>query len=156
MDMILLDWTRMGRSYCLAGAVLEKGDWRIVRPLPMKHRAAPVRNVGWSPFLFDGHARWEIFELIGAETATPEPPHLEDLWVHGMRSRHSLASPEQRLTILRATLAGRDRSLFGAPLRSTQALAYLEPGEGLRSLTTVVVRSEQISFGVYRVANKEP
>ena len=65
MDMILLDWTRMGRSYCLAGAVLEKGDWRIVRPLPMKHRAAPVRNIGWSPFLFDGHARWEIFELIG-------------------------------------------------------------------------------------------
>ena len=25
MEMILLDWTRMGKTYCLAGAVLEKG-----------------------------------------------------------------------------------------------------------------------------------
>ena len=26
MEMILLDWTRMGKSYCLAGAVLESKD----------------------------------------------------------------------------------------------------------------------------------
>ena len=27
MEMILLDWTRMGKSYCLAGAVLEGGSF---------------------------------------------------------------------------------------------------------------------------------
>ena len=55
--MILLDWTRMASSYCLAGAVLQDKQWRIVRPLPTKFRGAMVRNVGWSAYLMDGHAR---------------------------------------------------------------------------------------------------
>ena len=59
MEMILLDWTRMGRSYCLAGAVTEGGHFRTVRPLFRKHQQPPVRNAGWSAYLFDGHARWE-------------------------------------------------------------------------------------------------
>src|SRR5262245_57022886 len=64
MEMILLDWTRMGKWYCLAGVVEQGGTFRVVRPLLAKFRAAPVRNVGWSAYLLDGHARWEIFELI--------------------------------------------------------------------------------------------
>src|SRR5438045_3182384 len=48
VDMILLDWTRMGRSYCLAGAVAQRDGFQIVRPLYFKYRESPVRNVGWS------------------------------------------------------------------------------------------------------------
>lgn len=46
MDMILCDWTRMGRSYCLAGAVASGSGWTMVRPILHKHAQAPVRNVG--------------------------------------------------------------------------------------------------------------
>src|SRR5438105_15682798 len=102
--MILLDWTRMGKSYCLAGAVIQDQQWRIVRPLLTKYREGPVRNVGWSAYLMDGHARWEIMELIGPEPATPQPPHREDLSVRAMRSRRSFASPHQRRAILAATM----------------------------------------------------
>src|SRR6266404_35831 len=101
--MILLDWTRMARTYCLAGAVYQDRQWRIVRPLLTKFREGTVRNVGWSAYLMDGHTRWEMMELIGPLPAAPEPPHLEDLWVRAMRSRRSSASPEQRRAILAAT-----------------------------------------------------
>ena len=73
MDMILLDWTRMGKTYCVAGVVLDNGRYRVVRPLLAKNRAAPVRNIGWSPWQLDGHARWEVFELIGPDPAEPQP-----------------------------------------------------------------------------------
>jgi hypothetical protein len=76
MDMILLDWTRMGKSYCLAGVIRQNGAFRVVRPLLTQHRDAPVRNVGWSPFLMDGHSRWEVFELIHPTPADSQPPHL--------------------------------------------------------------------------------
>src|SRR5436190_898292 len=78
MEMILLDWTRMGRTYCVAGACNVNGQIRIVRPLPRSQRDAPVRNTGWSPFQMDGHSRWEVFELISPEVAPPQPPHRED------------------------------------------------------------------------------
>ena len=71
MDLILLDWTRMGRTYCLAGVVAEGRTYRMIRPLLAKHRAAAVRNVGWSPYLLDGHCRWEVFEVVGP-LPTPE------------------------------------------------------------------------------------
>jgi hypothetical protein len=48
MDMILLDWTRMGRTYCVTGAVHVNGQMRILRPLPRAQREAPVRNTGCS------------------------------------------------------------------------------------------------------------
>src|SRR5260370_3274741 len=111
--MILLDWTRMGKSYCVAGAVEQPGGYRMVRPLLAKNRNAPVRNVGWSAWQLDGHTRWEIFELIGPESAAPEPPHLEDLWIRAMRSRRTLASPELRRAILGATLIKPGQSNFG-------------------------------------------
>lgn len=57
MDMVLLDWTRMGKTYCLAGVVQHDGQLRVVRPLPITRRAEAVRNIGWSPFLMDGHSR---------------------------------------------------------------------------------------------------
>src|SRR5262249_6481303 len=65
MEMILVDWTRMGKVYCLAGAVADRGGWRFVRPLQARHRDSVERNSGWSPFLLDGrHCRWEVFELV--------------------------------------------------------------------------------------------
>jgi len=101
--MILLDWTRMGRSYCLAGATAEASGYRVVRPLPVKYRGAPVANVGWSPFLFDGHARWEVFELVAPQPARHPPPHVEDVWVRGLRSCHRVANARQRQAVLAAT-----------------------------------------------------
>src|SRR5262245_64692368 len=103
MDMILLDWTRMGKHYCLAGAIMAEGGVKIVRPLLAKHRDADMRNIGWSAYLMDGHARWEIFELIGPEEAALKPPHVEDVWVRSLRPRRRSAPPEQRRAILRAT-----------------------------------------------------
>src|SRR5262245_10677033 len=105
MDMVLLDWTRMGRHYCLAGAIIGSDPIQIVRPLLAKHRDAPVRNVGWSAYLMDGHARWEIFELVGQETATAQPPHVEDVWVRSLRPRGRSATLAQRRSILSATAA---------------------------------------------------
>src|SRR5262249_23975632 len=114
--MILLDWTRMGAAYCLAGAVREGGRWRVVRPLMTKLRAAADGKVGWSALLLDGHCRWEVFELVGAEPAWPEPPHTEDLWVRTMRPRQRLASADERRAMLTETRAAEGQPLFGASL----------------------------------------
>jgi hypothetical protein len=145
MDMILVDWTRMGRSYCLAGAVADGGTYRIVRPLPVKFRAAPVRNVGWSAYLLDGHQRWEVFELIGPVPTPAEPPHVEDLWVRSLRPCQRLASPAERRAILTATLADPAEPLFGAPWEPTRAVG-LRAGMGTRSLVTAVVAGTTLAF----------
>lgn len=146
MDMILLDWTRMGKSYCLAGVVHQNGQLRVVRPLLARHRDAPVRNVGWPSLLMDGHSRWEVFELIGAEPAEPRAPHLEDVWVRAMRSRYTLANPAQRRAILQATLAPPDAPWFGDPLVTTRSTAYLPPNIGARSLASLLVPARAIRF----------
>jgi hypothetical protein len=146
--LVLLDWTRMTRSYCLAGAVPEHGQYRVVRPLLAKNRQAAVRNAGWSAWLLDGHRRWELFELIGPQVASPEPPHCEDLWVRSLRPAHRLAPPEERRAILAATVPPPGEPLFGAELTLTQAAAYLPPGSGCRSLVTVVVPARHIQFRV--------
>lgn len=148
VEMILLDWTRMGHTYCLAGAVRDKGGYRIVRPLLVRHRDAPARNVGWSPYLLDGHRRWEVFELLGPEEPDAQPPHLEDLWVRTLRPLRRSATPAQRYDVLAATMALPDRDLFGAPLGVTPAHAYLAPGNGTSSLTTVRVPVGAIRFHV--------
>lgn len=147
MEMILLDWTRMGKWYCLAGAVSEKGGgWRIVRPLLSKYRDSPVRNVGWSAYLMDGHCRWEVFELVGVRPALPEPPHLEDVWVTGLRSLKRLATPAQRRAILEAGQRAAEEPLFGERLSATRTAAYLHPGTGQRSLATLLVAQAQVAF----------
>jgi hypothetical protein len=146
MDLILLDWTRMGTSFCLAGAVLEPDGVRIVRPLLARNRELPLRNVGWGPWLFEGHARWEVFEVVGPEPAEDEPPHLEDLWVRGLRPRNSSATPGQRRAILQATADAAAEDLFGAPLTKTHAGACAAPGQGHRSLATLVVPAGRIHF----------
>jgi hypothetical protein len=148
--MILLDWTRMGRSYCLAGAVWQGGQWRIVRPLQAHVRDAPVRNVGWSAWLMDEHCRWEIFQLIHPVPAPPEPPHLEDIYVHSLRERRILADPAQRRAILHATLPESGLPPFGAPLTFTRAAAFLTPGTGLRSLSSVMVLERSLWFTLSR------
>jgi hypothetical protein len=144
--MILLDWTRMGRTYCVAGAVVQDGKWRIVRPMLTKFREAPVRNVGWSAYLMDGHARWEVMKLLGVQLAAPEPPHLEDVWVRAMKSRRSSASAEQRRAILAATTVPETEPIFGADIASMRTAAYVPPGSGTRSLATIVVPIEGIRF----------
>jgi len=148
MDMILLDWTRMGKSYCLAGGVAEAGCFRMVRPLLTRHRHAPVRNVGWPPWSVQGHARWEMFELLDPRPAAPEPPHLEDVWVRAMRSRHRSAALEVRRALLKATEAEPGQPVFGVPLASTRSAMRLQPGVGQRSLATLVVPSGRIAFRV--------
>ncbi len=150
MDMILLDWTRMGKTYCLAGVVVEGQFVRTVRPLLARYRDAPVRNVGWSPFLIDGHQRWEVFELVEPEPAEPQPPHVEDTWVRTLRPRRCSAPAEQRRSILQALAARPGEALFGTPLQTTRAAAFLRPGTGQRSLATLVVSSAQVGFGVAR------
>src|SRR5438874_883027 len=141
MEMILLDWTRMGKSYCLAGVVRRDGGCRVVRPLLARDRDEPLRTVGWSSYLLDGHARWEIFELIGPRETVAEPPHLEDLWVRTIRPQRQVAPPAWRREILSATTAGCGEAVFGTPLTMTRAAAYLQPGTGRRSLATIVVPS---------------
>jgi hypothetical protein len=146
MEMILLDWTRMGKTYCLAGVVVQDNAYRVVRPLQGRYRDAPVRNVGWSPYQMDGHCRWEVFELMGAEPALNMPPHLEDIWVRELRSRKTLAPLVHRQRILQATLTAAGDPYFGAPLTSTPTAAFLTPGTGQRSLASVVVAASRIAF----------
>jgi hypothetical protein len=157
MQMILLDWTRMGRTYCLAGAVAEAGGYRVVRPLSGRQRNSPQRNVGWSPFMLEGHRRWEIFELVKPELAHSEPPHLEDHWVACLRPRKMLADPSCRRTILQATLAKTGEPLFGEPLTLTRAGGYLLAGNGRRSLVTVILPTDEIQFaGSWRTGALDP
>jgi hypothetical protein len=149
MEMILVDWTRMGKVYCLAGAVADRGGWKFVRPLQARHRDSVERNCGWSPYLLDGrHCRWEAFELVSTELAQPQPPHTEDLWVRGMRSLRRMATPAQRRAILEAGLHTERESLFGVGLTGTRTAAYLQPGTGDRSLDTLLVPGSRITFGV--------
>jgi hypothetical protein len=146
MEMVLLDWTRMGKGYCLAGAVGGGGGYRVVRPLLLKLRDAPVRNVPWSAYLLDGHSRWEVFEVVGPLPTPAEPPHVEDLWVRALRPLRRLAAPAERRAILAATRTRPDEDLFGTPLATTRASAHLLPGSGCRSLTTLEVPAEYIAF----------
>jgi hypothetical protein len=148
--MVLLDWTRMGHSYCLAGAIHQGGEWRIVRPLMNRHRDGPARNMGWSPYLMDGHQRWEVFELVSPHPAPPEAPHLEDVWVHSLRSRQRLAEREIRRAILQATCPPPEQPLFGALLQPRWTGGYLPAGTGCRSLVCTLVRADQITFRLVR------
>ncbi len=146
MDMVLLDWTRMGRVYCLAGVIYQGGDYRVVRPLHVRGRTAAERNTGWSPFLYDGRKRWDVFELIAPEPAESEPPHLEDVWVRDLRATGRTAGPAQRRAILQATLSLPGQLPFGVPLTLTRTSANLAPGSGTRSLASVLVSADQLRF----------
>jgi hypothetical protein len=155
--MVLLDWTRMGKLYCLAGIVQHNGQLRVVRPLPIAHRTAAVRNVGWSPYRMDGHSRWEIFDLVHPQPADPSPPHLEDLWVRDLRPRRLLADRALRRAILQATLVQPGQPWFGAALATTRSSAYVAPRTGERSLVSLVVPSRAIRFSVsWREGAAEP
>ena len=150
VDMILLDWTRMGKTFCVAGVVAQDGKYQMVRPLLARFQDTAKRNVGWSAYQLAGHARWEVFELIGPRPAPPNAPHVEDLWVQSLRPRRQSATLEQRKGILAATIPPVDEPLFGTPLMATRTAAYLQPGTGRRSLSTLVVPRSQITFGACR------
>jgi hypothetical protein len=147
MEMILLDWTRMGVNYCVAGAVLGKDGCRIVRPLVVGNRQERVRKFGWAGHQLRGRSRWEILELAGWEEAEPQPPHLEDGWARSLRPTGRSATPDVRRAVLAATAAQAVEWLFGAPLQTTRTAAFLPAGAGSRSLVTVTVPMERIAFG---------
>lgn len=157
MEMILCDWTRMGRAYCLTGAVNAGGGWTMVRPILHKRGPAPVRNVGWSAYLLDGHCRWEVFDLVGLTSPPREPPHVEDVWVRGIRPLKRMATPAQRRAILEADIRPADVLLFGQTFSTSRVSAWLEAGTGDRSLTTVVVDRRSLAFsGVQREGRAGP
>jgi hypothetical protein len=158
VDWVVLDWTRMGRTYCLAGVVLGPGgDARVLRPLPAHARDAPVRNVGWPPELLAGRGRWELFELVGPAAADPRRPHLEDVWVEVLRPQGRRAPPEVRQHLLELTRIPAGQPLFGAALTRTRTALYLAPDTGCRSLATVVASPHQLAFRVsHREGTPEP
>ncbi len=157
MEMVLLDWTRMAKAYCLAGVVIERDRIRVVRPLLTKHRGANGNRVGWSAYLLDGHGRWELFKLIGVEPASCEPPHSEDVWVRALQPLRRQAPSELRRRILEATIPSAVEALFGAPLATTRTAAFVSPGAGTRSLTTLLVPAQQMTFGIsWRQGMAEP
>jgi len=132
VDMILLDWTRMGKTFCVAGAVVQGGQYHVVRPLSVHFRDAPVRNVGWSAYQLAGHARWDVFELIGPKPAAAVPPHLEDIWVRTLapcaaRPRRSNVKPSwPRPLSRRASRSSARRSRPRAP----RVISNREAGSG--------------------------
>jgi hypothetical protein len=146
VDLILIDWTRMGHVYCLAGAIVQGGQYRIIRPLPARARKSPVPNQGWSPFLMEGHTRWEVLELVRPVPGPQAPPHLEDVWVQELKSCRRLASRDDRRAILQVTLTPPGAPLFGVALEASYAGSYLPPGQGERSLTSAIVPSAEIHF----------
>ena len=152
--MILLDWTCMGKTYCIAGVVQNQGQWRVVRPMPKCNHALPVRNVGWSPYQMDGRQRWQVFELVRPEAAPPLPPHVEDVWVRELRTQGRLADVATRRAILQQTTVGEGQPLFGAPFVSPNGKAYLMPATGDRSLVTVAASREQIVFSAFKRPEK--
>jgi hypothetical protein len=157
VDFILLDWTRMGRLYCLAGAVFQAGQYRIVRPLPSRARDNPVPNQGWSPFLLDGHSRWEVFELVHPAPARAVAPHLEDVWVTALKPRRRLATPDERRAVLQATLTPAGKLIFGAALTHGYAGSFAEPGCGERSLASMTVPSADVQFtALWRDGAEQP
>lgn len=157
MDFILLDWTRMGRIYCIAGVVFQAGGYRVVRPLPFRQRDPDIPNQGWSPFLMDGHSRWEVFELVKPTTAPTRAPHHEDVWVQALKSRRRFATPDERRAVLRATLSPPGKPIFGSPLTHSTSASFAEPGSGERSLASVVLPSEDIQFtALWRDGAEQP
>ena len=146
--MILLDWTRMGKTYCLAGAVVQDGRYRVVRPLLARYHDAPCGTLAGRLTNSMDMARWEVFELIAPKPAAQlRRLHLEDVWVTSLRPLRRFATPEQRRAILAATAPRADEPLFGVPLSTTRSAGFLQPGTGTRSLATLVVPSGQITFG---------
>jgi hypothetical protein len=150
MEIVLLDWTRMGTHYCLAGALVGSKPVRIVRPLLAKFRDTDFRNVGWSAYLMDGYSRWDIFQLVGVEAAAPQPPHVEDIWVRSMRPCRRSATVEQRRAILEQTALAPGLSAFGVPLTLTRSSAHLAAGVGERSLATRIISPEKVLFSASR------
>jgi hypothetical protein len=146
MEMILVDWTRMGTRFCLAGVVVANGRIHVIRPLLKQGRTPGDRKSGWPAHALKEHRRWDVFELVGEEAATAEPPHLEDCWTRTLRPLGKSAAAELRRTILTATAPPAGQPLFGAALTLMRATAFLPPGTGSRSLVTAVVAARDVVF----------
>jgi hypothetical protein len=146
--MTLLDWTRMGHAWCLAGIIRQQGQYRVVRPRLASERGAPIANIGWTGGLLHGFCRWGLCEMIDPEPGNSEPPHLEDIWVRQLQPPVRMAAPEERRAILQATMVGTGELLFGAPLILGRVTAHLKPHTGVRSLTSLRVESHEVSFSV--------
>lgn len=157
MDLILLDWTRIGKGYCLAGVIVQNNQYWVVRPLPPEVSTTPARNLGWSNRQMDGHSRWEIFEMVDPQPAGPQPPHLEDVLVRELKPRCFVASPAERQAILHATLTPPGQSIFGQQPQGPPTGTWLMPGMGSRSLAGVTVPAGSIAFSCEpRLGREEP
>jgi hypothetical protein len=150
MEMILLDWTRMGKTFCVAGLVADGSEWRTVRPMPIEFhsttRPGALRNVGWFPSQLGKSQRWDIMHLVGTQSAALEPPHTEDIWVTEMRPAGQSFAQERRSAVLRGTVISGYKPHFGVPLLHTRTSAYLKPGTGERSLVTVTAHGYELFF----------
>src|SRR5438034_10506500 len=60
MEMVLLDWTRMGRSFCVAGAAFPDTHYRLVRPLWANTGQAPVGRVRSTASRLERPVGWDI------------------------------------------------------------------------------------------------
>lgn len=174
MEMILVDWTRMGKTFCIAGLVSEGQGWRTVRPMPVgvrvvsprpgmwgivdavlagppkPARTEPPPNVGWFPDQLGNLRRWDTVELVGPKPVELEPPHTEDVLVHALRPTGRSVPVESRARILSGTCVQGFKPHFGVPLLHTRTSAYLKPGMGERSLITSIVPSHELFFEVSR------
>src|SRR5262245_4470492 len=170
MEMILLDWTRMGKTFCIAGLIPDGSGLRAVRPMPSGTYAGgvsanlhgpastsrvsasassptiPPRNLGWFGAQLGAFHRWDVVSLIGESPAEIERPHTEDVWVNKLRSTGRTVPSEQRSAILRSTVVQGYRPHFGIPLLNTRTSAYLKPGIGERSLVTIVAPAHELFF----------
>jgi hypothetical protein len=145
VDLILLDWTRMGKCFCLAGVVVDGPRLYVVRPLPVAQRGVAAQFLGWPADRCDGFQRWQVIEMVEPEPAGAKPPHVEDAWVRELRPHDRFAPAELRRAILTAT-ALNNEPLFGTALHASRATAFANPGTGQYSLTTVTVPAQDISF----------
>jgi hypothetical protein len=171
MEMILLDWTRMGKAYCVAGLVPDGSGWRSVRPMPARPYGEKVaardgenittsfvqppsstvleplpRNVGWFANQLQNLQRWDWVQLLGPQPAEIERPHTEDILVRALRPIGRTVPTEQRAEILQGTVVQGYKPHFGVPLLHTRTSAYLKPGVGERSLVTVTAPAYELFF----------
>src|SRR5690242_19855263 len=115
VEWILLDWTRMGKCFCLTGVVVDGARLYVVRPLHVSQRGGASQHLGWPAPPLVGLARWQVFQLVESEAAGAAPPHTEDVWVRELRPTDRSAPAELRRAVLAATAQHND-PLFGMTL----------------------------------------
>jgi hypothetical protein len=133
-ELLISEITRMADGFCVIGLMPTQDGFSSLRPMPRG-------GFAWRPFPYRRADR-VAFELALIPLAAP---HLEDRLCSNHRKLGS-TSEDQMLDCLKKAEIGESRtSLFGCAVHSTQSgAAYVEPGEGERSICGC--RIENISF----------